>query len=100
MTERTNPFGRYRTHAIRSEKSYKYDENENSLTGQASKTKITVGMRAQVTLLEADETSGSLKFKLVELDGQLLDNLVSRKKLKGRKYKLRRKKRKNKTIFK
>ena len=79
---------------------YKYDENENSLTGQASKTKITVGMRAQVALLEADETSGSLKFKLLELDGQLLDNLVSRKKLKGRKYKLRRKKRKNKTIFK
>ena len=52
---------------------FKYDENENSLTGQVSKTKITVGMRAKVTLLEADETSGSLRFKPLELNGQLFD---------------------------
>ena len=74
---------------------FKYNENENSLTGQVSKTKITVGMRAKVTLLEADETSGSLRFKPLELNGQLFDKLVSDKKLKGKKYKLRRKKRKN-----
>ena len=74
---------------------FKYDENKNSLTGQVSKTKITVGMRAKVTLLEADETSGSLRLKPLELNGQLFDKLVSDKKLKGKKYKLRRKKRKN-----
>lgn len=74
---------------------YKFDENENSLTGKASKTKIKVGMSARVSLLEADETSGGLRFKLIELNGQLFDKLVSHKKLKKKKYKLRRKKRKN-----
>ena len=44
---------------------------------------------------EADETSGGLRFKLIELNGQLFDKLVSHKKLKKKKYKLRRKKRKN-----
>ena len=52
-------------------------------------------MSARVSLLEADETSGGLRFKLIELNGQLFDKLVSHKKLKKKKYKLRRKKRKS-----
>ena len=74
---------------------FKYDDNENSLTGKTSKTKIKVGMSARVSLLEADETSGGLRFKLLELNGQLFDKLVSHKKTKKKKYKLRRKKRRS-----
>ena len=52
-------------------------------------------MSARVSLLEADETSGGLRFKLLELNGQLFDKLVSHKKTKKKKYKLRRKKKRS-----
>ena len=79
---------------------FKYNENENSLTGSISNRKIQVGMSAIAILIASDEKSGGLRFKLLELDDKPFEQLRKSKKFTKRNQKLRKKKVKlSKTII-
>ena len=79
---------------------YKYNENENSLTGSLSNQKIQIGMSAIAILIASDEKSGGLRFKLLELNDKPFEQLRKSKKFTKRKRKLRKKKVKlNETII-
>jgi ribonuclease R len=79
---------------------YKYNENENSLTGSLSNRKIQIGMSAIAILIASDEKSGGLRFKLLELNDKPFEQLRKSKKFTKRKRKLRKKKVKlNETII-
>jgi ribonuclease R len=71
---------------------FKYNENENSLTGSISNRKIQVGMSAIAILIASDEKSGGLRFKLLELNDKPFEQLRKSKKFTKRKKKLRKKK--------
>ena len=79
---------------------FKYNENENSLTGSISNRKIQVGMSAIAILIASDEKSGGLRFKLLELNDKPFEQLRKSKKFTKRNQKLRKKKVKlSKTII-
>ena len=71
---------------------FKYNENENSLTGSISNRKIQVGMSAIAILIASDEKSGGLRFKLLELNDKPFEQLRKSKKFMKRNQKLRKKK--------
>ena len=70
---------------------FKYNENENSLTGSLSNRKIQVGMSAIAILIASDEKSGGLRFKLLELNDKPFEQLRKSKKFTKRNQKLRKK---------
>ena len=71
---------------------FRYNEKDNSLIGSLSNRKIQVGMNVTALLIEANETSGGLRFKLSELNGQNFDQSTRSKKFKIKKSKLKKKK--------
>ena len=71
---------------------FKYNENENSLTGSISNRKIQVGMSAIAILIASDEKSGGLRFKLLDLNNKPFEQLRKSKKFTKRNQKLRKKK--------
>ena len=71
---------------------FRYNEKDNSLIGSLSNQKIQVGMNVTALLIEADETSGGLRFKLSELNGQNFDQSNRSNRFKIKKSKLKKKK--------